>query len=46
VREAGGAFTDLAGKAGPAGGSAVASNGILHPDVLTALAPGGRAPSA
>jgi histidinol-phosphatase len=46
VREAGGAFTDLTGKAGPAGGSAVASNGILHPDVLTALAPGGRAPSA
>src|SRR4051812_38150853 len=47
VREAGGTFTDLAGTAGPAGGSAVASNGALHPDVLTALAPGaGRAPSA
>jgi len=39
VREAGGAFTDLRGNAGPAGGSAVATNGALHPDVLTALAP-------
>jgi histidinol-phosphatase len=47
VREAGGMFTDLDGTPGPAGGSAVASNGPLHPDVLTALAPGaGRAPSA
>jgi histidinol-phosphatase len=46
VREAGGQFTDLSGAPGPAGGSAVASNGVLHPDVLTALAPGGRAPSA
>ncbi len=46
VREAGGAFTDLTGTPGPAGGSAVASNGVLHPDVLTALAPRtGRAPS-
>ena len=46
VREAGGSFTDLSGAAGPAGGSAVASNGVLHPDVLTALAPReGRAPS-
>ncbi|MCW2534355.1 MAG: Inositol-phosphate phosphatase, partial [Modestobacter sp.] len=45
VREAGGAFTDLSGAPGPAGGSAVASNGFLHPDVLTALAPQGRTPS-
>jgi histidinol-phosphatase len=45
VREAGGAFTDLSGAPGPAGGSAVASNGVLHPDVLTALAPQGRTPS-
>jgi histidinol-phosphatase len=46
VREAGGTFTDLDGKPGPAGGSAVASNGVLHPDVLTALDPGaGRTPS-
>nr|WP_208104236.1 histidinol-phosphatase [Modestobacter roseus] len=38
VREAGGSFSDLEGAAGPAGGSAVASNGVLHADVLTALA--------
>jgi histidinol-phosphatase len=47
VREAGGTFTDLEGTPGPAGGSAVASNGVLHADVLTALAPrGARAPSS
>ncbi|MGY1838001.1 MULTISPECIES: histidinol-phosphatase [unclassified Modestobacter] len=39
VREAGGSFSDLDGAPGPAGGSAVASNGVLHADVLTALAP-------
>jgi histidinol-phosphatase len=44
VREAGGSFTDLSGAPGPAGGSAVATNGVLHPAVLSALAPGGRAP--
>ena len=45
VREAGGTFTDLDGAPGPAGGSAVASNGVLHPEVLTALAPRpGRTP--
>ncbi|MGY2080819.1 histidinol-phosphatase [Modestobacter sp. SYSU DS0657] len=38
VREAGGSFSDLDGAPGPAGGSAVASNGVLHADVLTALA--------
>ncbi|MGV0646562.1 histidinol-phosphatase [Mycolicibacterium sp. XJ879] len=37
VREAGGTFTDLAGKSGPHGGSAVASNGLLHEAVLARL---------
>ena len=37
VREAGGTFTDLAGSAGPHGGSAVATNGLLHQQVLTSL---------
>jgi histidinol-phosphatase len=37
VREAGGAFTNLDGVAGPHGGSAVASNGLLQAAVLDAL---------
>jgi histidinol-phosphatase len=37
VREAGGAFTDLSGAAGPHGGSAVATNGLLHQAVLDSL---------
>ncbi|MFT4086539.1 MAG: histidinol-phosphatase [Gordonia sp. (in: high G+C Gram-positive bacteria)] len=37
VREAGGRFTDLEARPGPAGGSAVASNGLLHDAVLSAL---------
>ncbi|TSD97241.1 histidinol-phosphatase [Skermania sp. ID1734] len=37
VREAGGTFTNLAGKPGPHGGSAVASNGRLHDEVLHRL---------
>ena len=37
VREAGGAFTNLAGAAGPHGGSAVATNGLLHEAVLARL---------
>ena len=37
VREAGGMFTNLDGRPGPHGGSAVASNGLLHPAVLAAL---------
>ena len=37
VTEAGGTFTDLAGQPGPAGGSAVASNGKLHADILDRL---------
>jgi histidinol-phosphatase len=39
VREAGGRFTDLDGTPGPAGGSAVASNGLLHDAALAALRP-------
>ncbi|MFT4199908.1 histidinol-phosphatase [Gordonia sp. (in: high G+C Gram-positive bacteria)] len=37
VREAGGRFTNLDGTPGPRGGSAVASNGILHDEVLNKL---------
>ncbi|OBJ73200.1 histidinol-phosphatase [Mycobacterium sp. 1274756.6] len=37
VRAAGGTFTDLAGVAGPHGGSAVATNGLLHEPVLDRL---------
>ena len=38
VEEAGGRFTDLAGVARPDGGSAVSTNGLLHDEVLAALA--------
>ncbi len=41
VREAGGAFTDVTGRPGPAWGSAVATNGLLHDAVLAALQPRG-----
>ncbi|MGA8332720.1 MAG: histidinol-phosphatase [Mycobacterium sp.] len=37
VREAGGTFTGLDGSPGPHGGSAVATNGLLHDPVLTRL---------
>lgn len=37
VTEAGGTFTDLTGAAAPGNGSAVATNGALHADVLDAL---------
>jgi histidinol-phosphatase len=37
VTEAGGRFTDLAGTPGPAGGSAVATNGLLHDEVVRRL---------
>jgi histidinol-phosphatase len=37
VTEAGGAFTDLAGRPGPGGGSAIATNGALHEDILASL---------
>jgi histidinol-phosphatase len=40
VEEAGGRFTDLAGNATPDGGSAVSTNGLLHDEVLAALAVG------
>jgi histidinol-phosphatase len=39
VEEAGGRFTDLAGEARPDGGSVVCTNGLLHDEVLAALAP-------
>ena len=42
VEEAGGRFTDLSGAARPDGGSAVSTNGLLHDEVLGALAPRGR----
>jgi histidinol-phosphatase len=38
VEEAGGRFTDLAGAARPDGGSVVCTNGLLHDEVLAALA--------
>lgn len=37
IREAGGTFTNLSGEAGPHGGSAVATNGLLHDEVLARL---------
>jgi histidinol-phosphatase len=37
VTEAGGTLTDLTGRAGPGGGSALASNGRLHDEVLRRL---------
>lgn len=37
VTEAGGRFTSLAGEDGPHGGNAVATNGLLHGDVLAAI---------
>jgi histidinol-phosphatase len=39
VTEAGGRFTSLAGKDGPWGGNAVATNGLLHDEVLARLGP-------
>ncbi|VFA81363.1 Histidinol-phosphatase [Gordonia paraffinivorans] len=39
VCEAGGRFTALDGTPGPGGGSAVATNGLLHDEVLAALRP-------
>ena len=37
VREAGGSFTNFQGQPGPHGGSAVATNGLLHDPVLARL---------
>ncbi|NYF97425.1 histidinol-phosphatase [Janibacter cremeus] len=39
VEEAGGRFTSLAGERGPWGGNAVATNGLLHDEVLARLQP-------
>ncbi|GAA1491560.1 inositol monophosphatase family protein [Brachybacterium sacelli] len=39
VTEAGGRFTSLSGEEGPFGGSAVATNGLLHEEILEALTP-------
>ncbi|MGZ4756585.1 MAG: histidinol-phosphatase [Acidimicrobiia bacterium] len=39
VEEAGGRFTDLAGRSTADGGSAVSTNGLLHDEVLAALTP-------
>jgi histidinol-phosphatase len=39
VTESGGRFTSLDGADGPAGGTAVATNGLLHDEVLQRLAP-------
>src|SRR5207248_1422779 len=45
VTEAGGSFTDLAGRPGPAGGSAIATNGKLHDEIMERLGTGsGRLP--
>jgi histidinol-phosphatase len=44
VSEAGGSFTDLSGQDGPGGGSAVASNGHLHSDLLLRLSSAGFTP--
>jgi histidinol-phosphatase len=46
VSEAGGTFTDLAGQPGPGNGSAVASNGKLHADLLERLNSPGLSPVA
>ncbi len=40
VREAGGRFTDLDGVPGPYGPGAISSNGLLHDELVTRLAPG------
>jgi histidinol-phosphatase len=40
IREAGGRFTSVDGAPGPHGGSAVATNGLLHDQVLTRLTGG------
>jgi histidinol-phosphatase len=42
VEEAGGTFTNIDGRPGPDGGSAVCTNGLLHGEVLSRLAPGAR----
>jgi len=46
VEEAGGRFTDLGGVARPDGGSAISTNGLLHPEVLGLLTGRVLAPTA
>ena len=46
ITEAGGRFTDLTGAPGPFGGNAVATNGLLHEEVLRALTPDGEREAA
>ncbi len=46
VTEAGGRFTSLAGDDGPYGGNAVATNGVLHEQVLRRIGTGPARPSA
>jgi histidinol-phosphatase len=46
VTEAGGRFTSLAGEDGPHGGNALATNGLLHDEVLARLGTGTPRPSA
>ena len=38
VEEAGGRFTDITGIDGPHGGSAIATNGLLHEETVSKLA--------
>jgi histidinol-phosphatase len=42
IEEAGGRFTDFSGKATIYGGQAVASNGLVHDEILTLLAAGAQ----
>jgi histidinol-phosphatase len=39
MHEAGGRFTDLSGQSGAAGGSGLATNGIVHDELLALLSP-------
>jgi histidinol-phosphatase len=45
VEEAGGSFTDLSGRPTPDGGSVVATNGLLHAEVLARLRPADPGPA-
>jgi histidinol-phosphatase len=46
VTEAGGVFTDLAGRSGPGGGSAIATNGKLQDEIFARLGAGGDNPTS
>lgn len=45
LAEAGGRFTDLAGNDGHSGGSGLATNGVLHGELLQLLSQGGEQPA-